>query len=63
MSEVLKYNRTCYALHLSQNYFEDEGLRALAAALQTNRHLKRLYLAINNLKDDGIFKIFLFKFF
>lgn len=53
LSEKLKNNKTCFALHLSDNYFEEEGLKALAGAIQTNRHLKRLYLKNNNLEDIG----------
>lgn len=44
LSEVLKANRTCYALHLKSNWFDEEGVQHLTEALMMNRYLKRLYL-------------------
>jgi len=54
LSELLKDNNTCYALHLKANNFDEAGLEPLADALQTNRFLKRLYLNNNRIGDVSV---------
>jgi len=59
LSDLLKNNNTCYALHLKANNFDEQGLEALADSLQTNRFLKRLYLNNNRIGDVRSFKCFI----
>ena len=54
LSDLLRNNNTCYALHLKANNFDEKGLEALGEALQTNRFLKRLYLNNNRIGDVGL---------
>lgn len=53
MSEMLKQNRTIYALDISSNGIGPDGAEELARGLQVNAGLGKLAIASNNLGPNG----------